>query len=201
MWDQEVCPQGQPCTNNTPVGLPEPPCSWRGGGVWRRLHTECKSCGGNEVGWGGLKEGEKNKGEGVNNEKVRLCLNYGRNWEKSIPMGVLGIAHGPLNYESDPSFHRWGELRLRGQTEDKGKKGAETPQLVNTKAATGAPMLWFWAQGPLLWKQPAGLWITEGLEHRGQTQGLRAESGPPPRFIRPSTLFLPGGSAELSLKC
>lgn len=31
------------------------------------------------MGWGGLKEGEKNKGEGVNNEKVRLCLNYGRN--------------------------------------------------------------------------------------------------------------------------
>ena len=29
--------------------------------------------------------------------------------------------------------------------------------------------------------------------------GPRAESGPPPCFIRPCTLFLPGGSAELSL--
>ena len=39
------------------------------------------------------------------------------------------------------------------------------------------------------------------LNHRWQTQGLWAESSPPPCFIRPSTLFLPGGSAELSLNC
>ena len=35
------------------------------------------------------------------------------------------------------------------------------------------------------------------LHHRWQTQGPRAESGPPPCFIWPGTLFLPGGSAEL----
>ena len=34
------------------------------------------------------------------------------------------------------------------------------------------------------------------LCHRGHTQGLRAASGPLPCFIRPSTLFLPGGSTE-----
>ena len=38
-------------------------------------------------------------------------------------------------------------------------------------------------------------------EHRWQTQGPRAESGPIPSFIRPSTLFLPSGSARLSLNC
>ena len=37
------------------------------------------------------------------------------------------------------------------------------------------------------------------LDHRWQTQGLHAESGPPPCFIRPGTLFLPGGSTDLSL--
>ena len=35
--------------------------------------------------------------------------------------------------------------------------------------------------------------------HRWQTQGLRAESGPPPCFIQPNTLFLPSDRAELSL--
>ena len=39
------------------------------------------------------------------------------------------------------------------------------------------------------------------LGHRWQTQDPWAESGPPPCFIRPCTLFLPGGSAELSLNC
>ena len=39
------------------------------------------------------------------------------------------------------------------------------------------------------------------LDHRWQTQGPWAESGPLPCFIRPGTLFLPGGSAELSLNC
>ena len=41
--------------------------------------------------------------------------------------------------------------------------------------------------------------FTEDVRHRWQTQGLRAEPGPPPCFIRPDTLFLPGGSAELLL--
>ena len=35
------------------------------------------------------------------------------------------------------------------------------------------------------------------LDHRWQTQGPWAESSPPPCFIQPSTLFLPGGNAEL----
>ena len=35
------------------------------------------------------------------------------------------------------------------------------------------------------------------LGHRWQAQGLRAESGPPPCFIRPGTVFLPSSSAEL----
>ena len=35
------------------------------------------------------------------------------------------------------------------------------------------------------------------LGHRWQTQGPGAESGPPPCFIWPSSLFPPGGSAEL----
>ena len=39
------------------------------------------------------------------------------------------------------------------------------------------------------------------VKHRWQTQDQRAESGPPPCFIWPSTLFLPGGSADLSLHC
>ena len=39
------------------------------------------------------------------------------------------------------------------------------------------------------------------LYHRWQTQGLRAESGPPPCFIQPGTLFLSDGSAELLLNC
>ena len=34
------------------------------------------------------------------------------------------------------------------------------------------------------------------LSHRWQTQGLRAESGSPPCFIQPSTLFLPISSTE-----
>ena len=34
-----------------------------------------------------------------------------------------------------------------------------------------------------------------------ETQGPRAKSGPPPRFIQPGTLFLLSGSAELSLNC
>ena len=37
--------------------------------------------------------------------------------------------------------------------------------------------------------------------HRWQTQGPWAECGPPPCFMQPSTLFLPIGSAELSLNC
>lgn len=38
------------------------------------------------------------------------------------------------------------------------------------------------------------------LDHRRQTQGPQAESGPPPSFLRPGTLFLlPGSSAKLSL--
>ena len=41
----------------------------------------------------------------------------------------------------------------------------------------------------------------QGLGHRWQTQGLRAGSSPPPCFAWPSTLFLPSGSAELSLNC
>ena len=39
------------------------------------------------------------------------------------------------------------------------------------------------------------------LEHRWQTQGLWAESGPPPCFIWPGTLFLPGSHTELSPNC
>ena len=39
------------------------------------------------------------------------------------------------------------------------------------------------------------------LDHRWQTKGLQAESGPPPCFIRPGTLFLSGSSTELSLNC
>ena len=39
------------------------------------------------------------------------------------------------------------------------------------------------------------------LGHRWQTQGSRAKPGPPPCFIRPGMLFLPGGSTELSLNC
>ena len=35
------------------------------------------------------------------------------------------------------------------------------------------------------------------LDHRWQTQGPWAESGPPPCFIQPGTLFLPGSSTEL----
>ena len=35
------------------------------------------------------------------------------------------------------------------------------------------------------------------LSHRWQTQDPQAEFGPPPGFIRPSILFLPGGSAGL----
>ena len=37
------------------------------------------------------------------------------------------------------------------------------------------------------------------LEHKWQTQDLLAESGPPPFFIWPGTLFLPGASTKLSL--
>ena len=39
------------------------------------------------------------------------------------------------------------------------------------------------------------------VHHRWQTQGLRAESGPPPCSIWPGTLFVPHGSAELSINC
>ena len=39
------------------------------------------------------------------------------------------------------------------------------------------------------------------LIHRWQTQGPQAESGPPPCFILPGTLFLPGSSAKLLLNC
>ena len=43
-----------------------------------------------------------------------------------------------------------------------------------------------------------GHWTgNERLKHRRQTQGPRAESGPPPGFIRPGSLFLPGSSTEL----
>ena len=35
------------------------------------------------------------------------------------------------------------------------------------------------------------------IDYRWQTQGPRAESGPPPGFIQPSTLSLPGSSTEL----
>ena len=43
--------------------------------------------------------------------------------------------------------------------------------------------------------------FSDSLDHSWQTQGPQAESGPPPCFIQPDTLFLPGGSAELSLNC
>ena len=43
---------------------------------------------------------------------------------------------------------------------------------------------------------PHRLAYTTGDKHKA-----RGESGPPPCFILPSTLFLPGGSAELSLNC
>ena len=39
--------------------------------------------------------------------------------------------------------------------------------------------------------------MARGLAHRWQTQGLWAESGPPPCFLLPGALFLPGGSTEL----
>ena len=39
------------------------------------------------------------------------------------------------------------------------------------------------------------------IAHRWQTQGPWAESSPAPCFIQPGTLFLPSGSAELSLNC
>ena len=35
------------------------------------------------------------------------------------------------------------------------------------------------------------------LGPRWQTQGLKAESGPPPCFIRPITMFLPSSSTQL----
>ena len=38
--------------------------------------------------------------------------------------------------------------------------------------------------------------LNNSLDHSWQTQGPRAESGPPPCFICPSTLFLPSGSTE-----
>ena len=38
---------------------------------------------------------------------------------------------------------------------------------------------------------------TVALNHRWQTQGLRAKSSPPPGFIRPGALFLPGSITEL----
>ena len=41
-------------------------------------------------------------------------------------------------------------------------------------------------------------WL-ESLDHRWQTPGPQAASGPPPCFIQP--LFLYAGSAELSLNC
>ena len=43
--------------------------------------------------------------------------------------------------------------------------------------------------------------VVNALGHRWQTQGPQAESGPPPCFILPSTLFLPGSRAELLLNC
>ena len=48
---------------------------------------------------------------------------------------------------------------------------------------------------------PLCLSLPLSLKHRWQTQGLRAESGPPPCFIWPGTLFLPRGSAKLSPNC
>ena len=36
--------------------------------------------------------------------------------------------------------------------------------------------------------------MQEPIGHRWQTQGLGAESGPPPCFIRPGTLFLPAAA-------
>ena len=41
----------------------------------------------------------------------------------------------------------------------------------------------------------------EGVGYRWETEGLQAKSGPPPCFIQPGTLFLPSGSAKLSLNC
>ena len=45
--------------------------------------------------------------------------------------------------------------------------------------------------------KPALFIVLEHLGHLWQTQGPWAESGPPPCFIWPGTVFLPGSSAEL----
>ena len=42
---------------------------------------------------------------------------------------------------------------------------------------------------------------SECMSQVANTRPSRAEPSPPPCFIRPGTLFLPGGSAELSLDC
>ena len=41
--------------------------------------------------------------------------------------------------------------------------------------------------------------LNDTVDHKGQTQGPWAKSGPPPCFIWPGNLFLPGSSVELSL--
>ena len=55
---------------------------------------------------------------------------------------------------------------------------------------------WFWQFVFAVFLKKIGIWPSH-LNHRWQTQGPRAESGPPPCFIRPGTLFLPGSSTEL----
>ena len=58
------------------------------------------------------------------------------------------------------------------------------------------------AEMPSTPRGAAGILVfKELLWHRGQTQGPRAESGPPPGLTRPGTLFPPSGSTELSLNC
>ena len=44
------------------------------------------------------------------------------------------------------------------------------------------------------YSQPLNSTALNLLGHRWQTQGLRDESGPPPSFIRPGTLFLPSST-------
>ena len=130
MWTQEVCIQGwlhtTPCSPLSPLCLHDiaslPTSRTFGEGERGLQITKQDSIDGNEVGW------RKHKGgcEWIMRTKSAYVI-YGSRWEKTVAMDPLGFAGGTLNSGVHPSLDRWGKLRLRQETEDKGGKGAQIP--------------------------------------------------------------------------
>ena len=106
-----------------------------------------------------------------------------------------GAVQGIRNWDSLVQ-HIWQWLDMTGQGERRRQRDSNQWAEISITQVRKTQTLWASKLNNV--KQMPNA-VLELLDHRWQTQGQWAESGSPPCFIWPGTVFLPGGSTELSL--